>query len=82
VELVFTQDALSVAAGLALKHRTGARGLRSIIEDALLDVMYEIPSSKEIRKCIITAPVIKGEISPEIYDEFGRPLGTDLHKAA
>jgi len=82
VELVFTQDALSLAAGLALKHRTGARGLRSIIEDALLDVMYEIPSNKEIRKCIITAPVIRGEAVPELYDEFGRPLGIDSHHKA
>lgn len=82
VELVFTQDALSTAAGLALKHKTGARGLRSIIEEALLDIMYEIPSNKEIRKCIITAPVIRGEAEPELYDEVGRQIGADLHKAA
>lgn len=82
VELVFTQEALSAAAGLALKHRTGARGLRSIIEEALLDVMYEIPSNKEIRKCVITGPVIRGESNPELYDEFGQELGADLHKAA
>jgi ATP-dependent Clp protease ATP-binding subunit ClpX len=82
VELVFSQDALSLAAGLALKHRTGARGLRSIIEEALLDVMYEIPSNNEIRKCIITASVIRGESGPELYDEFGRLIGDDLHKAA
>ena len=60
VELVFSHEALSIAAELALKHKTGARGLRSIIEEALLDVMYEIPSRKEIKKCIITAEVIKG----------------------
>ena len=82
VELVFSQDALSLAAGLALRHKTGARGLRSIIEEALLDVMYEIPSNNEIRKCIITAPVIRGESGPELYDEFGRSIGDDLHKAA
>jgi len=82
VELVFTQDALSVAAGLALKHRTGARGLRSIIEEALLNVMYEIPSNKEIRKCVITASVVRGEAEPELYDEYGRQIGADLHKAA
>lgn len=83
VELVFTQEALSVAAGLALKHRTGARGLRSIIEEALLDTMYEIPSRKEIRKCVITAAVIKQEAEPELYDEYGRPIGGDMqHKAA
>jgi ATP-dependent Clp protease ATP-binding subunit ClpX len=82
VELYFTQDAISVAAALALKQRTGARGLRSIIEEALLDVMYEIPSNKDIRKCIINAAVIQGEAAPELYDEHGRPAGFGLHKAA
>jgi ATP-dependent Clp protease ATP-binding subunit ClpX len=82
VELVFSQDALSTAAGLALKHKTGARGLRSIIEEALLDVMYEIPSNKEVRKCIVTAAVIRGEAAPELYDEYGRPIGSELYKAA
>ena len=82
VALVFTQEALSLAAGLALKHKTGARGLRSIIEEALLNVMYEIPSNKEIRKCVITGAVIQGKTDPELYDEFGREIGTGLHKAA
>jgi ATP-dependent Clp protease ATP-binding subunit ClpX len=82
VELVFTQDAISIAAALALKHKTGARGLRSIIEEALLDIMYEIPSNKEIKKCIINAAVIRGEAAPELYDEQGRPVGFGLHKAA
>ncbi len=82
VELTFTQEALSLSAGLALKHRTGARGLRSIIEEALLDVMYEIPSNKEIRKCVITGAVVRGDATPELYDEFGREVGTGLHKAA
>ena len=44
VELVFTDDALQAAAREAMRHKTGARGLRTIIEDVLLDVMYEIPS--------------------------------------
>ena len=85
VELVFSQDALSLAAGLALKHRTGARGLRAIIEEALLDIMYEIPSNKQIHKCVISAAVIEGNAGPELYDEVGRPIkGDDLqqHKAA
>jgi ATP-dependent Clp protease ATP-binding subunit ClpX len=81
-ELVFTQEALSVAAALALKHKTGARGLRAIIEEALLDVMYELPSRKDIHKCIITAAVIRGEAKPELYDEYGRPIGVPLDKAA
>lgn len=82
VELVFTHEALSTAAELALKHKTGARGLRSIIEEALLDVMYEIPSRKEIKKCIITTEVIRGRAEPELYDEQGRPVGDILDKAA
>jgi len=82
VELVFTAEALSIAAALALKYKTGARGLRAIIEEALLDVMYEIPSRKDIRKCIIGAAVIRGEARPELYDEFGRPIGVSLDKAA
>ena len=82
VELIFSQEALSVAADMALRYKTGARGLRAIIEEALLDVMYEIPSRKEIRKCIITAEVIEGKARPELYDEFGRPIGLLLDKAA
>jgi ATP-dependent Clp protease ATP-binding subunit ClpX len=82
VELVFTQEALFVAAEMALKHKTGARGLRAIIEETLLDVMYEIPSHKEIHKCIITGAAIQGETQPEFYDEHGRPIGTLLDKAA
>jgi ATP-dependent Clp protease ATP-binding subunit ClpX len=82
VELVFTAEALSIAAALALKYKTGARGLRAIIEEALLDVMYEIPSRQDIRKCIINAAVIRGEARPELYDEHGRPSGVALDKAA
>jgi len=85
VELIFTQEALATAASLALKRRTGARGLRSIIEEALLEVMYEIPSRKEIRKCVISAEVIEGKAKPELYDELGRPVGMnveDMNKAA
>ncbi len=82
VELVFTPEALYLAAELALTHKTGARGLRAIIEETLLDVMYEIPSHKEIRKCIITVAAIQGKTEPEFYDEHGRPIGALLDKAA
>jgi ATP-dependent Clp protease ATP-binding subunit ClpX len=58
VELVFTQDALDAAAEGAMKQRTGARGLRSIIEDLLLEVMYEIPSRADVKKVIINSDVI------------------------
>jgi ATP-dependent Clp protease ATP-binding subunit ClpX len=64
VELVFTNDALDAAAEGALKQRTGARGLRSIIEDILLDVMYEIPSRADVKKVVINADVITAHNKP------------------
>jgi ATP-dependent Clp protease ATP-binding subunit ClpX len=64
VELVFTQDALDAAAESALKHKTGARGLRSIIEEVLLDVMYEIPSRSDVKKVIINGDVINHQHKP------------------
>ena len=67
VALEFEQSALEAAAKLALAQGTGARGLRSIIERALLDVMYEIPGSDAIRKVVLTGPVIRGEQQPMLY---------------
>src|SRR5437899_1481383 len=64
VELVFTHDALDAAAEGAMKQRTGARGLRSIIEDVLLDVMYEIPSRADVKKVIINGDVITARHKP------------------
>src|SRR5579863_2807179 len=64
VELVFTNDALDAAAEGALKQRTGARGLRSIIEDVLLDVMYEIPSRADVKKVVINGEVITSHLKP------------------
>ena len=58
IELVFTEDALWAIADKALERETGARGLRSIIEDALLDVMFELPSRKDVSKCVITKETI------------------------
>src|SRR5690348_12138986 len=64
VELIFTQDALDAAADGALKQRTGARGLRSIIEDILLEIMYEIPSRADVKKVIINDEVITQRNKP------------------
>src|SRR5213594_2359343 len=58
IELVFTEDALWEIADKALKRETGARGLRSIIEHALLDVMFELPSRSDVSKCAITKETI------------------------
>jgi ATP-dependent Clp protease ATP-binding subunit ClpX len=60
VELVFTEDALEAAAEEALRHKMGARSLRTVVEDTLLDVMYEIPSHPDIKKCVVDAEVIGG----------------------
>jgi ATP-dependent Clp protease ATP-binding subunit ClpX len=64
VELQFTDDALDAAAEKALKQKTGARGLRTIIEETLLDVMYEIPSQETVRKCVVTKDAIEGKRAP------------------
>src|SRR5437773_8201682 len=64
VELQLTSDALQAAAKGAAKRKTGARGLRTIIEEVLLDVMYEIPSSTNIRKVVVTGDSIEGRMKP------------------
>ncbi len=82
VTLEFTPDSLCTAAEEALKHKTGARGLRTIIEETLLDVMYEIPSRPEIKRCLITADTIRGIIGPQLFDSAGNPVAWELDKAA
>lgn len=62
VELVFSDDAIKTIALLALKRGTGARGLRSILEEVMLDIMYDIPSMKEIKKYIVTSDVVLNKI--------------------
>jgi len=71
VELKFTPDALEAIVEESIKRNVGARGLRSIMEDAILDIMYQIPSEKNIKKCTITEEVIKNKSMPEIvrYNE-------------
>ena len=66
VELEFEEEALEVIAKKAMERKTGARGLRSIIEEALLDIMYEIPSRDEIEKCLITKDVILNNAEPTL----------------
>ncbi len=71
VELIFTNDALDAAAEGALKQRTGARGLRSIVEEVLLDVMYEIPSRADVKKVVINADVINDRNKPLLITRTG-----------
>jgi ATP-dependent Clp protease ATP-binding subunit ClpX len=66
IELVFTDDALWEISDHALERETGARGLRSIIEGALLDVMFELPSRKDVSKCVITKETISKGLKPTL----------------
>ncbi|MEN9305192.1 MAG: ATP-dependent Clp protease ATP-binding subunit ClpX [Actinomycetota bacterium] len=64
VELDFSNEALEVVADLAIKRGTGARGLRAIMEETLLAVMYEVPSRKDVEKVVITPAVVRKEEEP------------------
>jgi ATP-dependent Clp protease ATP-binding subunit ClpX len=74
VELVFTNDALDAAARQAEQRRTGARGLRTTIEEVLLDVMYDIPSLDGVSKCIVNADVINNRTRPLLVTVGERSL--------
>jgi ATP-dependent Clp protease ATP-binding subunit ClpX len=71
IELVFTDDALWEIADKALERETGARGLRSIIEHALLDVMFELPSRRDVSKCVITKETIEKDLKPTLVTSAG-----------
>jgi ATP-dependent Clp protease ATP-binding subunit ClpX len=75
VELEFTEESLGASADLTIKRETGARGLRSIIENCLMDVMFEIPGRNDIRRVVIDEQVIAGEMRPYIYNDNGQHLG-------
>jgi ATP-dependent Clp protease ATP-binding subunit ClpX len=77
VELVFTDDALWQISDKALERETGARGLRSIIELALLDVMFELPSRKDVSKCVITKETIERNLRPTLVTSGGAALALD-----
>jgi ATP-dependent Clp protease ATP-binding subunit ClpX len=68
-ELVFSEDSLYAIADRALERETGARGLRSIIEAALLDVMFELPSRDDVRKCVVTRETIDKGLPPTLVTE-------------
>jgi ATP-dependent Clp protease ATP-binding subunit ClpX len=69
VELVFADEALGAIASKALERGTGARGLRSIIEESLMGVMFDLPSRRDVRKCVITRECIEKGIDPTLVTE-------------
>ena len=74
VELEFTLSAMEAAAERALAHRTGARYLRYVIEDTLLDVMYDLPSLSGAARCVVDLDSIEGLSSPRLLDLTGKDL--------
>jgi ATP-dependent Clp protease ATP-binding subunit ClpX len=66
IELVFSEDSLSSVAQKALERETGARGLRSIIEEILLEVQFELPSRRDVKKCVVTRETVEKGITPTL----------------
>jgi ATP-dependent Clp protease ATP-binding subunit ClpX len=72
VDLAFTDEALQMIAELALERGTGARGLRSILETALLPTMYELPSRSDVAKCVVDADTVREGVQPTLVTDSGR----------
>jgi ATP-dependent Clp protease ATP-binding subunit ClpX len=69
IELVFADDSLQAIADRALDRETGARGLRSILEETLLDVQFELPSRRDVKKCVVTKETIEKGLKPTLVTE-------------
>lgn len=81
VELQFDEQALTAISELALERKTGARGLRSIIEEALIDIMFDIPSSSDVSKVVITEDTIRDHKLPNLYDSEGNLINDEKTSA-
>ncbi len=73
IDLVFADEALHSVADKALERETGARGLRSIIEETLLDVQFELPSRRDVKKCVVTKETIEQGRAPTLVTEAAPP---------
>ena len=78
VDLEFTESALQITAEMAIERKSGARGLKSIIEELLLDVMFELPNMNNAKKCVINEETIQDNLWPMIYDSDDNRLDTLL----
>ncbi|EOA8685711.1 ATP-dependent Clp protease ATP-binding subunit ClpX [Staphylococcus aureus] len=81
VDLEFTEEALSAISEKAIERKTGARGLRSIIEESLIDIMFDVPSNENVTKVVITAQTINEETEPELYDSEGNLINNSKTSA-
>ncbi len=82
VELEFEDDALREIAKKAIERKTGARGLRSIIEGIMLDVMFDLPSRDDVTKCVITAETVSAKTLPKLVLNDGTVLVNNEDKSA
>ena len=74
IELELTDDALNAIAAEAIARKTGARGLRSIMEGTLMDTMYTTPSVENVKKIVVDADCVKGTAKPRFYDASGKEI--------
>lgn len=81
VDLEFTEEALSAISEKAIERKTGARGLRSIIEESLIDIMFDVPSNENVTKVVISAQTINEETEPELYDAEGNLINNSKTSA-
>ncbi|CAC8196528.1 ATP-dependent Clp protease ATP-binding subunit ClpX [Staphylococcus aureus] len=81
VDLEFPEEALSAISEKAIERKTGARGLRSIIEESLIDIMFDVPSNENVTKVVITAQTINEETEPELYDAEGNLINNSKTSA-
>ena len=82
VELVFTEDALKAVAETAIKHKTGARGLRTVLEECLMEVMYDIPGRTDVRKCVVNAESVTKGTRPLLLTRGGQPVDVTVIPSA
>lgn len=76
VELEFTDFALRLIAKESIKRKTGARGLRSILESIMLDILYGVPSDKDLNRCVVTEEVVRGEGKPLFHYNIRKKVGS------
>ena len=84
IELVFAEDSLGAIADKALERETGARGLRSILEETLMDVQFELPSRVDVSKCVVTKETIERALKPTLVTQAAadEPLDEQLEESA
>ena len=80
VELEIEPEAIKAVARKAIERKTGARGLRSILESVMTDIMYDIPSRDDVKKCIITRETIEEGCRPALILEDGKRIDSDSNE--